>query len=762
MSMHDEDREMLQGFVADSYELLDELEPNLIELQKSCEAGGSADLDKLNSIFRLFHSLKGAAGFLNLHQVARVTHEAETLLNLLREHKITLSAARTDLLCRTCDFIRTLLQAIEEAGTDQEFAAQAQSFVDGLAAAAAHPPAAESAAPAAPAVASPEAPASVAPAVTATPEMLQSFIQESDELLDAVEQCFLALEKAPDNKENLDTAFRSIHSFKGNCGFMGYADLEHLSHSIETVLDCMKAGTLAPSAQSVGILMRSMDSLHSAIADLSHGGAGAIKGCGLMVDLIESLIGEATSAPKKLRLGEILVARGAVTAEAVEDALSMQNKPIGEILVNMGAASRDAVDAALDEQGKQAGKKIVRRDIRVDLDKLDLLMDLVGEMVIAQMMVIHNPDLRGHELENFEKACHHLQRISTDLQDVALAIRMVPLSGSFRKMIRLVHDLSQKSGKKVRLELKGEETEVDKTVIEHISDPLVHIIRNAIDHGIEPAERRAAAGKEETGTILLEARHDGGEVVILISDDGAGLSRERILRKAVERGLVKGSPESLRDEEVFDLIFEPGFSTAEVVTDVSGRGVGMDVVRRNLEKIKGRVEIKSTPGKGTTFVLRIPLTLAIIEGMLVRVGTARYIIPLLAILESFRPEPQHITTLPEGKEVVRVRNELYPVVRLHELYAVVPDYERLHEGILVILENQGERVCVFLDEVVGQIQTVIKGLPDYMGDVQGLSGCSIMGDGEVCLILDVGSLIKKSEAHRASKAEDRVPLAAMG
>ncbi len=748
MANFDEDREMVQGFVADGHELLDELEPNLIELQKSCEAGGSADLDKLNSIFRLFHSLKGAAGFLNLHNVTTVTHEAETLLNLLRESKIVLTPARTDVLCRACDFMHTLLGAIEENGNDQGFESQSQQFVAELSRAVADVPPAGSQAPVATETKQPAAEHEPARdmGITITAEMVQGFIQESDELLENVEQSLLALEKSSEKTEVLHTAFRSIHSFKGNCGFMGYADLEHLSHSLENVLECMKDGSLDPVDQNITIVMRSLDSLKNAVAEVSHGGAGTIRGCDLMADLLDGLAGEVKKeAQKSRKLGEILVARGEASPDAVAKALDLQDKPLGEMLVDMGAASKDAVDSALSDQEKQAGKKIVRRDIRVDLDKLDLLMDLVGEMVIAQMMVIHNPDLKGHEFESFDKAAHHLQRISSDLQDVALSIRMVPLSATFRKMIRLVHDLSQKFSKKVKLELKGEETEVDKTVIEHIADPLVHIIRNAIDHGVESSEKRIAAGKDETGTIVLEARHDGGEVVILISDDGAGLRRDKILKKGIERGLVKGNGESMRDEEVYGLIFEPGFSTAEVVTDVSGRGVGMDVVRRNLEKIKGRVDIRSTPGRGTTFVLRIPLTLAIIEGMLVRVGTCKYIIPLLSIVESFRPDQKHITLMPDGTEMVKVRQNLLQVARLHTLYDVTPDTEQLHEGILVIVENQREQLCLFLDEVIGQMQTVIKGLPDYMGDVKSLSGCSIMGDGEVCLILDVGSLIRKAK-----------------
>jgi len=358
-------------------------------------------------------------------------------------------------------------------------------------------------------------------------------------------------------------------------------------------------------------------------------------------------------------------------------------------------------------------------------------------------MVTHNPDILDYEFENFNKASHHLQRITSELQDVSMAVRMVPLSATFRKTIRLVHDLSHKFNKKVKLNLKGEETEVDKTVIEQISDPLVHIIRNAIDHGIESPDKRLSSGKNETGSISLEAGHDGGEVVIIIRDDGAGLNRDRILEKGLKQGLVsEDNKTSISDEKIFKLIFEPGFSTAEKVTDVSGRGVGMDVVNRNLEKIKGKVDIKSSLGNGSTFTLRIPLTLAIVDGMLVRAGDAHYIIPLLSIRESFRPDPDNITILPDGREVVKVREELIPVTRIHRLYNVKSDYTELHEGILVIIEHQDEAICLFLDEVVGQQQTVIKALPGYMSNIQGVSGCSILGDGQVCLILDVGTIIK--------------------
>ncbi|MFC1591739.1 chemotaxis protein CheA [Thermodesulfobacteriota bacterium] len=754
--LFEENKEMLEGFVADSQELLEEIEPKLIELQQSTDISGSADEDTLNAIFRLFHSLKGAASFLNLTAITGVTHEAETLLNHVREGRLELNAVHTDVLCRTCDFIHLLLSQIEEQGSDQGRDAEVQVLVDEIGAAGlSKPPSASPAEVPAAAVAFDDGGEATLPEeeikITITAEMLQNFIQESDELIDGVEHALVDIDTASDKKERIDTAFRNVHSFKGNCGFLGFADLERLSHAIEEVLENVQDGKVELNDGNVNVLLPSVDTLRTGVADISQGGQGELKGCDVMVELLEGLRASQGAEPKKARLGEILVARGEASAEAVEEALGLQGKPLGEILVDMGAASSDAVNSALAEQAKQPGKKVMRKDIRVDLDKLDSMIDLVGELVIAQLMVTHNPDLRDHEFENFSKSAHHLERVTAELQDVAMSIRMVPLAATFRKMIRLVHDLSRKFNKKVNLELQGEETEVDKTVIEQISDPLVHIIRNAIDHGVEKAETRTQLGKNEVGTITLEAKHDGGEVVIVICDDGAGLNRDRILQKSIERGLVSGDASGMHDEDVFKLIFEPGFSTADKVTDVSGRGVGMDVVKKNIDKLKGNVDIKSTPGQGTTFVLRLPLTLAIIDGMLVRTGQSHYIIPLLAIRESFRPEPRHITTMPDGQEVVRVREEMLPIVRLHDLYQVRPDTTELHNGILAIVENQRDAVCLFLDEILGQQQTVIKGLPSYMSDIQGVSGCSILGDGQVCLILDVGSLIDKSKQMQASR-----------
>jgi len=360
--------------------------------------------------------------------------------------------------------------------------------------------------------------------------------------------------------------------------------------------------------------------------------------------------------------------------------------------------------------------------------------------------VASNPDLRGLQLPRFEKAVLQLDKITRNIQEVALSMRMIPIAQTFLKMERLVRDLSVKAQKKINLQIVGEETEVDKTIIEQISDPLVHLIRNSVDHGLESLEERRAAGKSETGHIKLEAKHSAGEVWITVEDDGKGLDRAKILKKAVEKGLVdEDAAPGMKDEDVWKLIFEPGFSTAEKVSSISGRGVGMDVVKKNIEKMRGKIDIRTRSGQGSMMVLRIPLTLAIIEGMVIRVGGSRYTIPINSICESIKPKQEQITVNPDGMEIVRIRGELLPVIRLHELYDTTADYEKLTDGLLIIVENNEKKCCLFADELIGQQQIVIKGLSGYLGHVQGVSGCAILGDGDISLILDIGDLINAAE-----------------
>jgi len=746
----------------------------------------------MNAIFRLFHSMKGSAGFLEFDHITRVAHAAENLLDLIRNGEIELVPDHVSLLCGACDFAKEALELVDNEYTDDPMSAAADEISAKLhdaielakaggEAEAPEPPAAEPTpaeepvteepvaeepaaepaaeaakeeAPAPAASASPPAANGELPKLEITDEMRQSFVQEGNELLQNAEQGLLEWGENPGDKESMGDIFRQIHSFKGNCGFFGFSHMEELSHQMENILDRIKSGSKLAVDNPADQLLAALDVLQQAVNDISDGKEGTIEDLETHLKQLQLLVPPL--------LGEFLVEEW-VEEKAVAAAVETQKKPVGEILVEKGAASGEQVDSALKKQqqklteAKKEAKPTARtktpakrQDIRVDLGKLDNLINLIGELVIAENMLIHNPDLVGMELENFNKAGQHMSKLVRELQEMAMSIRMIPVSGLFRRMIRLVHDISVKAGKKVDLELIGEETEIDKTVIETITDPLVHLLRNSLDHGLETPDERIANGKGEKGKIRLQARHEEGEVWVTVEDDGRGLNREKILEKAISKGLVEGDGSDLSDKYVYNMIFMPGFSTAAQVTDISGRGVGMDVVKRNLEKIKGKIDVSSTPGQGSRIDLRIPLTLAIIDGMLVRVGTTTCIVPTLSILEAYRPTMDQITITPEGDELARVREHFFPIVRLHDILDKEPDSRELPDGILIVLEYQGNRFCLFVDEIVGQQQTVIKGLSEFIGNVTGVSGCTILGDGGVSLILDVGSLVESAE----SKSQD--------
>lgn len=381
--------------------------------------------------------------------------------------------------------------------------------------------------------------------------------------------------------------------------------------------------------------------------------------------------------------------------------------------------------------------------ISVNVDKLDKLMDLVGEMVIAEAMVTQNPEVVNLELENFQKSASQLHKITNELQDMVMAIRMVPLSTTFLKMHRIMRDVCKKLGKEVNLEVIGEETEVDKNIIEHISDPLMHLIRNAIDHGIEDADERVSKGKEKAGTVILEAKNSGSDVLVIIKDDGKGLNKEKILKKAKENNLLHKKESDMTDREIYNLILVPGFSTKEKVTEFSGRGVGMDVVAKNLESIGGSVAVDSIEGKGTTITMKIPLTLAIIDGMNISVGNSKYTIPITTIKESFRPKQEDLIIDPEGNEMIMVRGQCYPILRLHSYFNVETEVLDFEKGIFIMVEQDEKNCCIFADELIGKQQVVVKVLPNYIKKnrkIKGLGGCTLLGDGSISLILDVGGL----------------------
>ncbi|GAE87690.1 signal transduction histidine kinase CheA [Acetivibrio straminisolvens JCM 21531] len=356
-------------------------------------------------------------------------------------------------------------------------------------------------------------------------------------------------------------------------------------------------------------------------------------------------------------------------------------------------------------------------------------------------MVTQNPDLEGLQLDNFHKAARQLNKLTNELQDVVMSIRMVPLSMTFQKMNRIVRDMGKKLNKSIELEIIGEETEVDKNIIERISDPLIHLIRNAVDHGLEDAEERVAKGKPPAGKITLEAKNAGGDVWIFVKDDGRGLNREKILKKARVAGLIHKPENELTDKEIYSFIFTPGFSTKDNVTEFSGRGVGMDIVSNNISMVGGTIFVDSVPDNGTIISIKLPLTLAIINGMSIKVGKSRYTIPTISIKESFKVKNEAIITDSEGNEMIMVRGEVYPIVRLHRFYKIDTAVTDINDGIIVMVENDSKVICIFADELLGEQQVVVKALPKYIKKVKGIGGCTLLGDGSISLILDIAGLV---------------------
>lgn len=399
-------------------------------------------------------------------------------------------------------------------------------------------------------------------------------------------------------------------------------------------------------------------------------------------------------------------------------------------------------------------KSVHQSLISVNVKKLDLLMDLVGEMVISEAMVLQNPDLKGLKLDNFNKAARQLQKITNELRDIVMEIRMVPLSPTFKKMERIVRDMSKKLEKDVQLLLVGEDTEVDKNIIENISDPLIHLVRNSIDHGIETLDERIKAGKPKIGTITLEAKNVGNDVLIIVKDDGLGLDKNKILKKAETNGLLHKPVKEMTDKEIYNLIFLPGFSTEETISEFSGRGVGMDVVTKNIGNIGGSVSVDSVEGIGSTITLKIPLTLAIIDGMTIGVGDSRYTVPIATIKQSFRPNKTDIIKDPNNNEMIMVRGQCYPILSLHEYFGVQTEITDFVQGIFIMVEQGGKTMCLFADTLLGQQQVVVKSLPNYIKNTKniiGLSGCTLLGDGSISLILDIGNLMDSDNNNYTEK-----------
>lgn len=561
-------------------------------------------------------------------------------------------------------------------------------------------------------------------------DLLREFINESREHLDNIEHGVLVLENRPADAETLNTVFRAFHTFKGGAGFLNLIPINRLAHVLESLLDLARQGRLTINAPVIELILRGRDILKQFL-DAIEGQVGGTRPVATI--LIPTAVLKAEVQEAIDNVGDQPAGAKADTETASVSAPEIAAAPPVVTAENSSPAPAGPLVAA----GRDAQSSMVK----VDTAKLDGLLDLVGEMVIAQSLVGQDLNqVTGLNLQ-FARNMAQLGRITKELQRVSMAMRMVPIRGVFQKMARVTRDLSAKQRKKVEFLTSGEDTELDRSVVEELNDPLMHMIRNSVDHGIESPEKRAAAGKPAFGKLQLRAFHQGGNVVVEISDDGAGLNREKILQKAVERGLISAGT-TPPDEEVFAFIFAAGFSTAEKITDISGRGVGLDVVRRNIERLRGHVSISSEPGKGTKFTIALPLTLAIIDGLIVKVGDERYIIPTLSVRESLRLQPGMITRVQNRAEVVAVRNRHLPLLRLHELFGIPQPVENRDEGIVVVVQSGTSSRCLFVDALLHKQEVVIKNLNDMMiHKNRSLAGATILGDGRVGLILDVNALV---------------------
>ena len=722
-----EDSDIMASFIQEAKEHLADIEEKILSFENE------GDQEILNTIFRSVHTVKGTSAFLNLDSVKTLSHRLEFLLDDLRNGKIAADSSLIDTLLEGTDFLSIMIDELSEnffASRDGKFDLRTYSdeITDlenkfNLIGRDNPVPVSSGALPGSP------DPQSDPPVSN---DIAESFVLEAEDLLDEAETFLLELEEdgGTERGSNIDVIFRNIHTIKGNAGFLGFSTVERLAMQMESTLDTIRKNKKQVTSGVITLLLQTLDLIKRNIA--SPG----------------SLDEEADVTVKAL--GEILLEEGKIEKEDLEKALDIQEMKVGEILLTEGKISKEDLSRALKVQGVQKPKgssgtvlaPVERKDIRVDMSKVDKLFNLMGELITAEEIIIHNPEIE--KLKNLERSVNYLSKITREMQEITMSIRMIPLEGLFNRMRRLVRDLSKKVNKKTDLKIFGQDTEMDKNVTEEIADPLVHIIRNSLDHGLELGNERVKKGKREIGTITLGAKYEGNEIWISIADDGAGLNREKIITKALASGIV--DPESvstMRDEEIWSLIFAPGFSTAEKVTEVSGRGVGMDVVKSNIEKLRGKVSIKSEKDTGTEITLKIPLTLAIMDGVTVKVGNIVFALPISDIREFHKASLTQITEAESGKDVLKLRNTIFPVIKLSQVYDQKDGVSSVDQGIFLIVEAGEKKAALLVDEIIGYHQIVVKALPDSLKGLSSISGCSIMGNGDVNLIIDCGALLNE-------------------
>jgi len=710
-----------QVFFEESAEHLANMESLLLALDLD-----APDPDQLNAIFRAAHSIKGGSGTFGFTDMTEVTHVLETLLDRIRKNEIRITADMVDAFLQAGDVLRGLLEA-HQGGTIADPAAslEVRARLERL----------------------------TAEGVAGVPRADTGGAAQAGEAASSSVQrtCRIRFAKSPQifpGKEQLDNLLADL----ANLG-----KIEHQEIADESVTLSLTTSASEAELRDVFSFFLEPGQLSVTPAGVtqaeSAGGGGDEQGYGFFTEPEQAGVASEDAQgygffvePEAVR-SEVENAQGYGFFTEVEP--PAPSAPVAPAAAPAMAPSDETPHRRATDKAPTAAAVAAETSIRVSVEKVDQMINLVGELVITQAMLAETASRLDPVMhERLVNGLAQLERNTRDLQESVMSVRMMPINFVFSRFPRVVRDLAGKLGEKVQLRMVGEGTELDKGLIEKISDPLTHLVRNSLDHGIELPEERTARGKDPQGTITLRAAHQGGNIVIEVSDDGAGLNREKILAKAREKGIPINDAAS--DADVWQLIFAPGFSTAAVVTDVSGRGVGMDVVKKNIEGIGGRVEIASQQGQGSTITIRLPLTLAILDGLSIAVGEQIYIVPLSFISESLQPNAADIKDVSGQGQVVHVRGEYLPLIALYRVFNVQPRVTSPAEGILVLLEAEGRKVALFVDELVGQHQVVIKSLETNYRKVPGISGATIMGDGRVAMIMDVTALVKLAQRQEGA------------
>ncbi len=767
------DDSIVGEFLTRQADILIDVEEMLLNMD-----GGGTEEEKA-WLLRFFHTLKGESSLLGMNDVAEICHATEDMMQSTEmEHCV-------DRLLDVKDWFIQYFRHFSETGPAPqpmpEILALLAQVIESEIEADPVSETQESAAPVEPLDQTVEASAVEYEInqyigqniLEGDVELLQDFLEEAVEHLDAAEVHLMTIESNPQETEALNAVFRGFHTIKGLAGFIELEHVKDLAHKAENLLDMARRNELELVGVNMDLVFESTDMMKKLVSDVTQamGGDGILPEVkllpGLMTRLIGATSGEAAAAPPPVAMAK---PEPVVEAAKDEDPPKICGfVPLGNMKKKAPAKAK-ATPAAAPEQaavvkaetpsmvaaskpGKAKAPVKIKEAVRVDAERLDHLVETIGELVIAESMVSQSPELQGAGLSvKLSKDLDHLDKICRELQEIGMSLRMVPVRPVFQKMARLVRDLGKKQNREVDFFMSGEDTELDKNVVDKIGDPLVHMVRNSVDHGIEPdTADRLKAGKPQRGRVELRAFHKGGNICIEIEDDGRGLDREVILQKAIERGMVREG-EKLSDREIFNMIFEAGFSTAKKITDVSGRGVGMDVVRRNIEELRGTVDISSEKGKGSIFSIKLPLTLAIIEGMVIMVGPEHYIVPTLSVVRLIRPHQEDITQVFDKGEMLAFEGTHLPLFRLGTLFNVEDAKTNPEEAVVIVVEEEGRKIGLMADHLLGQQSIVIKSLGETVQGTDGVAGGAIMSDGNVALIMDIAGLVRVAHSTDMSTA----------